>query len=245
MAAILVAAPQVDEAQPLIDAFRHRAHRSRALQVGVMECFAIPALDMVVAIGGHGKAQFAVQAQYLIDRSPEARVFLCVGAAGSLTDSLKLGDVVVGTHSVEHDYKLRFVRQPSPCHDADATLLQEFRETVRTHTFRFRVHFGPIASGDEDIVDPVRAQELRAATEALCVAWEGSGGARAACFNGLRFLEVRCITDGADSDAAVSFHEHLVQVMPNVAELIICWQSLRRKAAEPAPAADAPQAARL
>jgi adenosylhomocysteine nucleosidase len=113
-------------------------------------------------------------------------------------------------------------------------LLQEFRETVRTNTFRFGVHFGPIASGDEDIVDIVRAQELRAATDALCVAWEGSGGARAAGFNGLSFLEVRCITDGADSDAAVSFHENLVQVMPNVAELIIRWHARRRKVASPA-----------
>ncbi len=231
MAAILVAAPQVDEAQPLVNAFRYRGHLSRALQVGAMECSEIPSLDLVVAIGGHGKTQFALQTQYLIDRSPDARVFLCVGAAGSLTNSLKLGDVVVGTHSVEHDYKLRFVSRPSPCHDADATLLQEFRETVRTNTFPFRVHFGPIASGDEDIVDPVRAQELRAATDALCVAWEGSGGARAACFNGLSFSEVRCITDGADTDAVVSFHENLVQVMPNVAELIIRWHSLRRKAA--------------
>jgi adenosylhomocysteine nucleosidase len=234
MAAILIAAPQVDEAQPRVDAFRHRGHRSHTLQVGAMECSAIPSLDMVVAIGGHGKTQFAIQTQYLIDRSPDTHVFLCVGAAGSLTDRLKLGDIVVGTHSVEHDYKLRFVSRPSPCHSADATLLQEFRETVRTDTFSFHVHFGPIASGDEDIVDPVRAQELRAATEALCVAWEGSGGARAACFNGLSFLEVRCITDGADSDAAVSFHENLVQVMPNVAELIIRWHARRRKVASPA-----------
>jgi adenosylhomocysteine nucleosidase len=237
MAAILIAAPQVDEAQPLVDAFRHRGHPSHTLQVGAMECSAIPSLDMVVAIGGHGKTQFAIQTQYLIDRSPDAQVLLCVSAAASLTDSLKLGDIVVGTHSVEHDYKLRFVNRPSPCHEADATLLQEFRETVRTDTFRFRVQFGPIASGDEDIVDPVRAHALRAATDALYVAWEGSGGARAAGFNGLSFLEVRCRTDGADSDAAVSLHENLVHVMPHVAELIIRWHARRRKAASPAQAA--------
>jgi adenosylhomocysteine nucleosidase len=237
MAVILVAAPQIDEAQPLVDAFRHRGHVSHTLQVGALACSAIPSLDMVVAIGGHGKTQFAVQTQYLIDRSPDTQVLLCVGAAGSLTDSVQLGDLVVGTHSVEHDYKPRFVRRPSPCHDADTTVLQEFRETVRTDPFRFRVHFGPIASGDEDIVDPVRAQELRAATAALCVAWEGSGGARAACFNGLRFIEIRCITDGADADAAVSFHENLVDVMPHVAELLIRWHGRRRKAAEPVQAA--------
>jgi nucleoside phosphorylase len=76
---------------------------------------------------------------------------------------------------------------------------------------------------DEDIVDGARAAEQAAATGALCVAWEGSGAARAAAFNGLDFLEIRCITDGADAGAALSFREHCRRVMPNVAELSAAW----------------------
>lgn len=232
MATILIAAPQANEVEPVLDGFRRHGHPSQPIQVGIMKCFEIPSLEMLIAVGGHGKTQFAVQTQYLIDRNVDAQAFLCVGAAGCLADTLRLGDIVVGTMTVEHDYKLRFVRAPSPCHEPDVTLLKEFRETARSKSFPFRVHFGPIASGDEDIVDAARAQELRAATDTLCVAWEGSGGARAASFNGLAFLEVRCITDGANPDGAASFHENLVRVMPNVAELLVGWYSLTRGAAQ-------------
>jgi hypothetical protein len=41
------------------------------------------------------------------------------------------------------------------------------------NAFPFRVHFGAIASGDEDIIDADRRVEVLVATRALCVAWEG------------------------------------------------------------------------
>jgi adenosylhomocysteine nucleosidase len=104
----------------------------------------------------------------------------------------------------------------------------QLRNTVRQNQFSYGIHFGPIASGDEDIVDPLRAQELRSETSALCVAWEGSGGARAACFNEIRFVEIRCITDGADPDASVSFHENCIKVMPHAAELLTAWRNVNR-----------------
>jgi adenosylhomocysteine nucleosidase len=99
---------------------------------------------------------------------------------------------------------------------------------VRTREFPFRVHFGPIASGDEDIVDTARAAEVLGATQALCVAWEGSGGARAARFSGIGFVEVRVITDAADARAATSFHDNLSYVVPNAAELLVAWHSEAR-----------------
>jgi len=52
---------------------------------------------------------------------------------------------------------------------------------------QFAVHV--IASGDEDVVTSKRAQEIRDQTGAACVAWEGSGAARAALFNGIGSLE--------------------------------------------------------
>jgi len=71
--------------------------------------------------------------------------------------------------------------KPLPRHDAESKQLERFmRAAVSDELRSFQVHIGPIASGDEDIVDSVRAIEVRTATEALCVAWEGSGGARAA-----------------------------------------------------------------
>lgn len=223
MAATLVAAPQDEEVDALLDGFQRRGHSSESVQIGRMTCAAVPSLDAIVATGGHGKAQFAVQTQHLIGHSPDAQRLLCVGAAGGLAEPLEVGDVVVGTTTVEHDYVLRFVRKPLPRHPPDADLLQEVQEVTRAHSFPFCVHFAPVASGDEDIVDPQRAQNLRATTGALCAAWEGSGGARAALFNDLAFLEVRGITDGADADAPASYQEHLARVMSNIADLLVRW----------------------
>jgi adenosylhomocysteine nucleosidase len=220
----LIALPQREELEPFLRRLDALGHAPRTVQVGGrMGCFEVPSLDVVVAIGGHGKTQFALQSQYLVDHLANLAAILCVGAAGSLSETLCLGDVVVGTASVEHDYKLRFLHAPLPCHAATASLLDEFLELVAVQQFPFRTHLGAIASGDEDVVDAARAAELRAATQALCVAWEGSGAARVAAFNEIRFLEIRCITDGADEAAAVSFHENCRQILPNAADLVVGW----------------------
>ncbi len=189
-----------------------------------MDCFAIPSLAAIAAVGGHGKTQLGVQSQYLIDRIDELGVLLCAGAAGSLTPAWTFGDVVVATNTVEHDYRLRFVQSDLPSHPGDPTLIAELRATTDGCGLSFGVHFGPVASGDEDIVDGARADELRRTTGALCVAWEGAGGARAAAFNGLGFVEIRAITDGADADAGSSFHANCAVAMPNVAELLVRWR---------------------
>ncbi len=89
----------------------------------------------------------------------------------------------------------------------------------------FRVHFGPIASGDEDIVDVARGQELRETTGAVAVAWEGAGGARACLFSGTPFVEIRGVTDNANHTAPADFETNLELAMDNLAALIIAWRS--------------------
>lgn len=211
----------------MLRGFRERGHDVTAVQIGRLAGWAIPSLELLVAVGGHGKAQFAVQAQHLIERHPSAAALLCVGAAGALEGALRFGDVVVGTATIEHDFIRAMSRRPPPRHDPDPALLAQLMAVARTNTFPFAVHFDAIAGGDEDIVDPVRARALRAATGARCVAWEGGGAARAAGFNGVPFLEVRCITDGADANAAADFRANLEQVMPNLAALLVAWRGAR------------------
>jgi len=61
----------------------------------------------------------------------------------------------------------------------------------------------------------------RAAAETpVAVAWEGSGAARAVRFSDVPFVEVRVITDGADGDAARSFHANVRKVLPNAGRLL-------------------------
>jgi adenosylhomocysteine nucleosidase len=188
MPSIILAIPQYNELKPLIDSFDKQGHPSNITQIGVMEGYTIPSMGILAAICGHGKTQFGIQVQYLIDRNPESKVIICIGAAGHLTNQCKLGDIVIGISTIEYDYKLRFIQADPPCHRGDNSLIEEFRKVTETDELLFKVHFGNIASGDEDIVDQTRAEEINRATNALCVAWEGSGGARAAAFNHLKYL---------------------------------------------------------
>jgi nucleoside phosphorylase len=87
----------------------------------------------------------------------------------------------------------------------------------------FHVAFDVIASGDEDIVTSERTQAIRDQTGAACVAWEGSGAARAALFNGIGSLEIRAVTDAADKEAPQRFDANLPIAMANLASLLGLW----------------------
>lgn len=223
MQRILIAVPQLNELRPVLARLEQAGHTSKSIILGKMPCQLIPSLDAVVAVCGHGKSQFAVQCQYLIDRCEVVTALLCIGAAGALSSDVQFGDIVVGECTIEYDYKLRFEPAESPRHPANGMLLSEFRQAA-VGTWPFHIHFGLIASGDEDIVDAVRSRELQGLTGAKCVAWEGSGGARAAAFNEIPYLEIRCITDNADTHAAASFHENCEHSLPNIADLVIRWR---------------------
>ena len=223
----LIAVPQLNELELILSTFDGAGYRPHRVIVGRLECHLLDDLGLLFAVGGHGKTQHAVQTQHLIEQSATIHAVVCAGAAGRLSADLTLGDVVVGVSTVEHDYKLRFIQRPLPRYDADRQLVDEFRLAASHGSSRFRVLFGDVASGDEDIVDRARAAELQKATGALCVAWEGAGAARAARFTGRPFLEVRAITDGADDTAAADFQTNLKDAMPNLAELLLRWSLLR------------------
>jgi adenosylhomocysteine nucleosidase len=182
----------------------------------------LPGLGVTIACGGIGKAQFALQTQHLLDVGPGYDLVICAGAAGGLVDEVAVGDVVVGTTTVEHDYKNGFTPRPRPRFEGDPATLDSLKR-VSPSTNGFRVHFGVIASGDEDIIDHGRRTALREATGALAVAWEGAGGARACRFSGVPYLEIRGITDAANHEAAASFETNLEIAMNNVAALLAAW----------------------
>ena len=233
----LVVAPLKDEADGVCRRLAERGFPASPAQVGALTCSVVPPLDLIIGVGGIGKAQFALQTQHLLDRCRDAvrhpALLVCVGGAGQLSPDVTVGDVIVGTRTIEHDYRERFNPRPAPSYEIDAAALIGLERASANREFDFRVHFGPIASGDEDIVDTVRRAQLHRETDALCVAWEGSGAARAARFNGVGFVEIRVVTDAADETAARSFHANLDRVMPHIAELLAAWRSALSERGEP------------
>ena len=183
---------------------------------------------LIVARGGLGKAQFGIQAQHALERLGDCDLLICAGTAGGLAPALAIGDVVVATETVEHDFRWGMKDKPMPRFPGSDRAIADLRTCPSLARRPFGVHFGAVASGDEGIADQDRARELQSATGALAVAWEGAGGARAAQFSGVPFLEIRGISDGAGSDAPGEFERNLPHAVGNVAQVILDLASVLR-----------------
>jgi adenosylhomocysteine nucleosidase len=218
---LLVVIPTSQESDHFLRALAEQGHQAQATSTGKLATTHFPALDITVAQGGLGKTQFAVHTQHLIEAAPWDWV-ICAGAAGALTDSLAVGDVVIATETVEHDIRNRFGKPLLPRFGSAETILQHCRQTLPI-TNAYQVHFGGIASGDEDVVELERRAAIYRQTGALVVAWEGAGGARACRFSHLPYLEIRGVSDRADGKAPADFEKNLPMVMRHVAQVVLSW----------------------
>jgi adenosylhomocysteine nucleosidase len=217
----LILCPLAREWSFLVSAFEASLYVERLHDLKIEAAY-IPVWRALVAPGGHGKTQFAVQAQYLIGHFPSVELVICAGAAGSLAPELSVGDVVIGTETVEHDYRQLFSTRPLPRFPGHGPSIDALRGLAHGVS-GFHVAFDVIASGDEDVVTPERAQAICDQTGAACVAWEGSGAARAALFNRIGSLEIRAVTDAADKEAPQRFEANLPIAMANLASLLRLW----------------------
>ena len=215
----LVMIPVQREYRFFLESCRTNEFRVENATIGRLPVLRFPDLDLTVSLGGLGKVQFAIQTQHLLDSEPGWELVICAGAAGGLDNTLTAGDIVVATETIEHDIRNRFGKPLVPRCKGDEATIDLLRNIAPTNG-SFQIHFGPIASGDEDVIEVKRQEEIKKLTGAIAVAWEGAGGARACQFCDVPFIEMRGISDGADSEAPSDFEKNLPIVMENLVILI-------------------------
>ena len=81
---ILILCPLAREWSFLVSTFEPAIRVERLHDLKIKAAY-IPDWRALVAPGGHGKTQFAVQAQCLIGQFPSTELVICAGAAGSLS----------------------------------------------------------------------------------------------------------------------------------------------------------------
>ena len=195
--------------------------KSREGKIGKLDTHHFPTLNLALSRGGHGKTQFGIQTQYLLDHA-QFDLVISAGAAGALAPKVKVGDLIVATTTVEHDYNENISIKPKPRFPGDVESIQQLKALKMTDA-DFKVHFGAMAGGDEDVVDVKRGKELHTKYKALAVAWEGVGGTHACAFSEVPYLEIRGATDTANYEAPVVFYVNLMIVIRNIALLLYKW----------------------
>jgi len=218
---ILVVTPLQKEYDGLYHSLSALDLKSHAERIGRVDVHCFPEINLTLALGGHGKTQFGIQTQHVLDHE-KFDLVICAGAAGALAPEVSVGDLIIATSTLEHDYNNKFSERPKPRFAGDAQSIEQLRR-VDLSGEKFQVHFGIMAGGDEDVIDVRRGAELRELHNALAVAWEGIGGARASAFSGIPYLEIRGATDTANHEAPLVFYINLKIVMKNIAVLLYKW----------------------
>jgi len=219
---ILVVIPTKREFVLFLASCKAHALQVENLTIGNLPVVQIPDLGITLSHGGLGKVQFAIHTQHLLDAYSGWSLVICLGTAGALVKDLSIGDIVVATETVEHDFHDKSGKSLLPKFSGAETILSEL-QSLSSDNNSFQIYFAPIASGDEDVMDIARREEIHKLTGAFAVAWEGAGGARACQFSNIPFVEIRGVTDFANNNAVSDFKTNMESVMDNMAVLITSW----------------------
>jgi adenosylhomocysteine nucleosidase len=221
MSNILVVTPLKEEYSDLYHSLSALDLKSLTERIGKLDVHRFPEINLTLALGGHGKTQFGIQTQHLLDHA-KFDLVICAGAAGALAPEVRVGDLIIATSTLEHDYNNKFSERPKPRFAGDMKSIEQLKALDLSDT-NFKVHFGIMAGGDEDVIEVTRGAELRELHNALAVVWEGVGGARASMFSEVPYLEIRGATDTANHEAPVVFYVNLKIVMKNIAYILVKW----------------------
>lgn len=186
--------------------------------------------EVIVARSGVGKVAAASCTQFLSDKfSPDC--IINTGVAGGIADDLKIGDVVVATKLVHHDFDataLGYARgyicnginpkEPTIFY-SDEKLNEKFEEVALKTLPKNNIHKGLIASGDMFIGTCEKKEELKELFGAVAGEMESAAIAQTAYLNNIPFLIVRAISDLADGTKTENFGEfehHSAQISAEI-----------------------------
>ncbi len=186
----------------------------------------IGSADVVVAKCGIGKVNAARSAQILIDRSKPDYI-INTGVAGGIEPSLRIGDMVLSTYLVQHDFDMTCLgcvvgcqqldgdkTKPTLFH-ADEALLDAFEAAAKETAGETAIHRGPIATGDTFVADRKTKEHIFDTFGAFACEMEGGAIAQVAKAAGVPFLVIRAISDMADGsayDSYASFERHAAEL---------------------------------
>lgn len=184
--------------------------------------------DVVLVQCGIGKVSAAICTQMLIDfYSPD--MIINSGVAGALSADVTVGDVVIATAAVQHDFDCTAFGEPKGTLEllgkriveipADEELSSKLYEAAKkldgTRVFR-----GIVATGDKFVSDS--EERLSIGKEFSALACEMEGGAMAqVCYRArVPFAILRSISDDIGHNTTVDFNEFKVMAAKKTVDVL-------------------------
>lgn len=166
-------------------------------------------LPAVIVQCGVGKVNAALCVQALCDRFSVTHI-VNTGVAGSLDVKLDIGDFVISSDAVYHDFDCGALNYPIgqvpglavKAFPADNQLIDLAFAAANTQG---TAYVGTVASGDQFVCKKEQKEAIVANTGALCTEMEGAAIAHSAWRNNVPFVIIRAISDKADDSAQMDY----------------------------------------
>ncbi len=187
--------------------------------------------EVVCAVCGVGKVNAAMCAQTMILHFAPDRI-INTGVAGSLSPELGVGDVVIASDVVQHDFDTTALGDPPglipgldtvKMHCSDRLRMSELHhaaEAVLEGTGAKILH-GVIASGDRFVSDPETKTRIVERFGAAACEMEGGAIGQVCALNGVPFAVVRTMSDSADGGAVEDYPAFVGKAAAVSAKIVI------------------------
>lgn len=183
--------------------------------------------DVVVVQCGMGKVNAGVCANTLINDFGCTKI-INTGVAGSLDNQIDIGDIVVSTDAVQHDFTVEpigFQKGEIPytgryAFPADETMRKEAVEAIRESAPDINVFEGRVCSGDQFIATKEQKEKILSDFGGMCCEMEGGAIAQVCYLNDTPFVIIRAISDKADDSEEMNYEEFEEEAAGHCASIV-------------------------
>lgn len=176
---------------------------------------------IINACCGIAKVNAALCTQVMIDNfSPDC--IINAGVAGGMNSTVKVCDIVISTEVLPHDLDPHFLADYPPycaVFKADEALMDSAEKVCGE--FSVNCFRGRIVSGEQFISDSAVKNAIQEKFNPYAVDMESAAVGHACYLNEMPFVSVRCISDNADDEGAMSFDEFEKIAAKRVAEIVL------------------------
>ncbi len=212
-----------------VDSLKEAAKATKTSEITGMEFYSgtIGDKKVVIVKCGMGKVNAGVCANTLINEFGCTKV-INTGVAGSLDNRINIGDIVVSTDAVQHDFDVSYLGYKKGeipytglyAFTADEELVNAAVSAAKTCATGKTVFEGRVCTGDQFISTKEQKDRIADNFGGLCCEMEGGAIAQICHLNGVPFVIIRAISDKVDETEYVDYTVFEAEAAGNCAKIV-------------------------
>ncbi len=206
-------------------------------KIGSLEFITGEILDKkcVLALSGVGKVHGTMCVQSMIIRyNPKA--VINIGVAGAVDHKLNIGDIVIGTSVVQHDFDVSAFPERKkgeisgigkveiPCAKRILEILLLASQNIKN----IKTHCGTVLTGDQFINSTEKLNQIRNDFNGIACEMEAGAIGQVCFLNNVDFGIIKSISDTADKNSSVDFKKFIECASKNSVNLLMEFIKLYR-----------------